>query len=87
MKYMPLMALSIEQAGFKVMPSRANFFIIKFADAEQAASAHAFLAERGIQLRGHDPLWFAGIFTDVFRDAEEMEITSAAFKDFAATLK
>ena len=86
-KYMPLMALSIEQAGFKVMPSRANFFLIKFADADQAASAHGFLAERGIQLRGMTPYGLPEYLRMSLGDAEEMEITSAAFKDFAATLK
>jgi len=86
-KYMPLMQASIEQAGFKVMPSRANFFLIKFAHAEEAAAAHSFMATRGIQLRGMIPYGLPEYLRMSLGDDEEMEITAAAFKDFAATLK
>lgn len=83
--YMPLMQASIEQAGFKAMPSRANFFLIKFADADQASAAHSFMAERGIQLRGMVPYGLPEYLRMSLGNEEEMEITAAAFKDFAAT--
>ncbi len=85
-EYMPMMMSSIEQAGFTPMPSRANFFLIKFADADQAAAAHAFMADRGIQLRGMVPYGLPEYLRMSLGDPEEMEITAAAFKDFAATL-
>lgn len=85
-KYLPLMQSSIEQAGFSVVPSRANFFLIKFADADEAAAAHGFLAERGIQLRGMVPYGLPEYLRMSLGDEDEMAITAAAFKDFAATL-
>ena len=85
-KYMPLMAASIMQAGFKVMPSRANFFLIKFADADQATAAHRFMAERGIQLRGMVPYGLPEYLRMSLGDEAEMDITAEAFKDFAASL-
>ncbi len=83
--YMPLMMASVRQAGFTALPSRANFFLIKFADADQAAAAHAFMADRGIQLRGMRPYGLPDCLRMSLGDPEEMDITAAAFKDFAAT--
>ena len=84
--WLPRMQESITQAGFKVLPSSANFFLIQFADADQAAAAHGFLASRGIQLRKMVPYGLPDCLRMSVGDDEEMEITATAFKDFAATL-
>ncbi len=41
----------IAAAGFSVTPSMANFVLVHFADAAEAAAADAFLAARGLILR------------------------------------
>ena len=84
--WLPRMQESITQAGFKALPSSANFFLIQFADADQAAAAHAFMASRGIQLRKMVPYGLPDCLRMSVGDDEEMEITAMAFKDFAATL-
>lgn len=85
--WMPRMQDSITQAGFEVMPSRANFFLIRFADPEEAEAAHGFMASRGIQLRKMVPYGLPDCLRMSIGDDEEMEITSTAFKDFAETRK
>ena len=60
--------------------------MIQFADADQAAAAHGFLASRGIQLRKMVPYGLPDCLRMSVGDDEEMEITATAFKDFAATL-
>lgn len=84
---LPQMQNSITQAGFEALPSRANFFLIRFADAETASAAHQFMASRGIQLRKMVPYGLADCLRMSMGDEEEMAITTAAFKDFAETLK
>ena len=86
-EWLPRMQESITQAGFQALPSQANFFLIKFDDADQAAAAHAFMASRGIQLRKMLPYGLPDCLRMSLGDGEEMEITAAAFKDFALTVK
>jgi histidinol-phosphate aminotransferase len=86
-KYIPLMRASIEQAGFKALPTCTNFFLIRFTDADEAAAAHAFMADRGIQLRRMIPYGLPDCLRMSLGNEEEMEITAAAFKDFAAMRK
>ena len=85
--WLPRMQDSVNQAGFQALPSRANFFLIRFADADQAAAAHAFMASRGIQLRKMVPYGLPDCLRMSLGDAEEMEITATAFKDFAAAIE
>ena len=72
---------SIRQAGFEPLPSAANFFLIRFADADTAAAALEFLRQRGILLRNMVPYGLPDCLRMSLGDAEEMEITTAAFKD------
>ena len=51
-----------------------------------AAAAHAFMAQRGIQLRKMVPYGLPDCLRMSLGDAEEMEITATAFKDFAAEI-
>ncbi|MCE2516656.1 MAG: aminotransferase class I/II-fold pyridoxal phosphate-dependent enzyme [Alphaproteobacteria bacterium] len=86
-QWMPRMQDSITQAGFDVVPSRANFFLIRFRDADEAEAAHGFMASRGIQLRKMVPYGLPDCLRMSMGDDEEMAITAAAFKDFAETRK
>ncbi|NDA08798.1 MAG: aminotransferase class I/II-fold pyridoxal phosphate-dependent enzyme, partial [Alphaproteobacteria bacterium] len=81
--WMPRIQESIRQAGFEPLPSRANFFLIRFASDDQALAAHAFMQQRGILLRQMAPYGLPSFLRMSLGDDEEMEITSAAFKDFA----
>lgn len=83
-EWLPRMMDSVNQAGFKALPSCVNFFLIRFANADQAAEAHAFMASRGIQLRKMVPYGLPDCLRMSLGDAEEMEITATAFKDFSA---
>lgn len=78
---------SIRQAGFDALPTAANFFLIRFADAEEASTAHDFLRQRGILLRSMVPYGLPDCLRMSIGDEEEMEITAAAFKDLAASLE
>ena len=84
-RWLPRMMDSITQAGFTALPSRANFFLIQFADEDEAAAAHAFMASRGIQLRKMVPYGLPEYLRMSLGDEEEMLITIEAFKDFAET--
>lgn len=77
---------SIRQAGFEPLPTAANFFLIRFAGQDEAAAAHDFLLQRGILLRSMVPYGLPDCLRMSIGDAEEMEITAAAFKDLAASL-
>ena len=77
---------SIRQAGFEPLPSAANFFLIRFADADTAAAALEFLRQRGILLRNMVPYGLPDCLRMSLGDAEEMEITAAAFKDLGGHL-
>ena len=77
---------SIRQAGFEPLPSAANFFLIRFADADTAAAALEFLRQRGILLRNMVPYGLPDCLRMSLGDAEEMEITTAAFKDLGVHL-
>ena len=83
-EWMPKMQESIRQAGFEALPSRTNFFLIRFADPDEASAAHEFLRQRGILLRGMAPYDLPDCLRMSIGTAEEMEITAAAFKDFAS---
>jgi len=84
--WLPRIQDSINQAGFQALPTRANFFLIRFANADEAQSAHGFMAERGIQLRKMTPYGLPDCLRMSLGNPEEMEITASAFKDFAASL-
>jgi histidinol-phosphate aminotransferase len=86
-KYMPLVQASINQAGFMTLPSRANFFLIRFANADEASTAYTFLADQGIQLRKMIPYGLPDCLRMSLGDEKEMETTIAAFKDFAEIRK
>jgi len=81
--WMPRIQESIRQAGFEPLPSRANFFLIRFASDAEAAAAHAFMQSRGILLRQMAPYGLPSCLRMSLGDDEEMEIVTAAFKDFA----
>ena len=83
-EWMPRMQESIRQAGFEALPSRTNFFLIRFSGPEEASSAHEFLRQRGILLRGMAPYNLPDCLRMSLGTAEEMEIAAAAFKDFAS---
>ena len=83
-EWMPKMQESIRQAGFDALPSRTNFFLIRFSGPEEASSAHEFLRQRGILLRSMAPYDLPDCLRMSLGTAEEMEITAAAFKDFAS---
>ena len=80
-QWMPKIQASIRQAGFMPLPSVTNFFLIRFADDQAAAKAHAFLAERGILLRKMRPYHLADCLRMSIGTDAEMEAVSAAFKD------
>ncbi|MEK9860482.1 MAG: histidinol-phosphate transaminase [Alphaproteobacteria bacterium] len=84
--WLPRIQDSINQAGFQALPTRANFFLIRFADPEEAQTAHGFMAERGIQLRKMVPYGLPDCLRMSLGNEEEMEITAAAFKDLATSL-
>jgi histidinol-phosphate aminotransferase len=50
-RWRPWLTREIKTLGFDVLPSVANFIAIRFADAETAAAADAFLSSRGLVLR------------------------------------
>jgi len=81
--WMPKIQESIRQAGFDPLPSRANFFLIRFVSDAEAAAAHAFMQQRGILLRQMVPYGLPACLRMSLGDDEEMDIVSAAFKDFA----
>jgi histidinol-phosphate aminotransferase len=85
--WMPKIQDSITQAGFKALPSCANFFLIKFTDADGANAAHRFMAQRNIQLRRMAVYGLPDCLRMSLGDDEEMAITAAAFKDFAESRK
>ena len=78
---------SIRQAGFDALPTAANFFLIRFADAAEASTAHDFLRQRGILLRSMVRHGLSDCLRMSIGDEEEMEITATAFKDLAASLE
>jgi len=81
--WMPKIQDSIRQAGFEPLPSRANFFLIRFTSDAEADAAHAFMQRRGILLRKMAPYGLPSCLRMSLGNEQEMEITSAAFKDFA----
>ena len=83
-EWMPKMQESIRQAGFEPLPSRTNFFLIRFSGADEAAAAKEFLRQRGILVRGMEPYGLPDCLRMSLGTAEEMGITAAAFKDFAS---
>ena len=80
---LPRMMASITQSGFEALPSRANFFLIRFANAGLASTAHTFLAGRGILLRKMTPYGLPDCLRMSMGNDAEMAITASAFKDFA----
>ena len=86
-EWMPKMQESIRQAGFEPMPSHCNFFLIRFSGPEEAAAAREFMRGQGILLRSMVPYNLPDCLRMSLGTAEEMEITAAAFKDFASRLK
>lgn len=84
-EWMPKVRNSIQQAGFEALPTEANFFLIRFADSDEAAAASVFLQQRGILLRGMKPYGLPDCLRMSLGTAEEMEITIAAFKEFASS--
>jgi histidinol-phosphate aminotransferase len=85
--WMVKMQDSITQAGLEALPSCSNFFLIRFADADEAGSAHSFMAERGIQLRKMKPYGLPDCLRMSIGGDDDMMTTAAAFKDFAETRK
>ena len=77
---------SINQAGFEALPTAANFFLIRFADAAAAGAALEFLRERGVLLRNMVPYGLPDCLRMSLGTEEEMEITAAFFKDLAVFL-
>ena len=51
-RWRPWMTQQIGGLGLEVMPSQANFVLVRFADAAEAHAAEAHLAARGIIVRG-----------------------------------
>lgn len=85
--WLPRLQESIRQAGFDALPSTANFFLIRFAGPAEAEAAKDFLHARGILLRGMTPYGLPDCLRISLGTPEEMEITAAAFKDFALQLE
>ena len=81
-EWLPWMQASIHQAGFEVLPSVANFFLIRFADAAMADAAHENLRQQGIQLRKMAPYQLPSCLRLSIGTAEEMAIVADAFKKF-----
>ena len=85
--WMPRMQDSIRQSGFSPLPSHGNFFLIKFADSDEAEAAYKFMYDRGILLRDMKPYNLPDCLRMSLGNAEEMELTIGAFKDFALKRK
>ena len=81
-KYMAYMQEKVQLAGLESLPSCTNFFLIRFANADEAEAAHAFLGTRGIQLRRMVPYGLEGCLRMSIGTAEEMAITATAIKDY-----
>ena len=83
-RWLPWFAERVNALGFQACPSDGNFVLVRFADADAATAAGAFLNARGILPRGMRPYGLADCLRITIGLGEEMQIVAGALAAFAA---